>query len=141
MISFNFAIFLARGVIKILLEELFVVTSLILVSGEIFTSTKLVLFSFKKLLISLSSTFLLSDIIATSSFTLAISPSRVKIFAIYPSSGDSYSIVALSVSTSNKTSPLKIGSFSFLTHLTIFPSSIVGDKDGRLTSKNINFYR
>ena len=62
------------------------------------------------------------------------------ILAIYPSSGDSYSIVALSVSTSNKTSPLNIGSFSFFIHLTILPSSIVGDKEGKLTSYNINLY-
>jgi hypothetical protein len=57
-------------------------------------------------------------------------PSFYKIFAMYPSSWLSYPIVALSVYISQITSPTSTLSPSFLSHLAIVPSDIVGLKAG-----------
>ena len=57
-------------------------------------------------------------------------PSSYKIFSNFPSSIDSISIVALSVSTSAIISPGLILSPRFLDHLTKLPSVIVGDSAG-----------
>ena len=57
-------------------------------------------------------------------------PSPTKILANHPSSCASHSIVALSVSTSQYTSPGCTASPSFFFHATIFPCDIVGDNAG-----------
>src|SRR3954468_12602277 len=57
-------------------------------------------------------------------------PSGTTILASTPSSMDSYSIVALSVSISASTSPALTLSPSFLSHLARLPFSIVGDSAG-----------
>src|SRR6516165_4445045 len=57
-------------------------------------------------------------------------PSGTRIFAITPSSIASYSMVALSVSISAKTSPALTLSPSFLSHLARLPFSMVGDSAG-----------
>jgi len=57
-------------------------------------------------------------------------PSGTTIFASTPSSMDSYSIVALSVSISAMTSPTLTASPSFLSHRARLPFSIVGDSAG-----------
>ena len=57
-------------------------------------------------------------------------PSGIIIFSIIPSSGDSSSIVALSVSISAKISPELTCWPSLTSHLTKFPCSIVGERAG-----------
>ncbi len=67
-------------------------------------------------------------------------PSGTKILASVPSSMDSYSIVALSVSISAITSPGLTLSPSFLSHLARLPFSMVGDSAGmRILTGMTNF--
>ena len=53
-------------------------------------------------------------------------PSETRIFASTPSSTHSHSMVALSVSTSQRISPAAMASPSFFFHADMFPSVIVG---------------
>ena len=72
-----------------------------------------------------------TDSNAISVLTLIFSePSLTNIFSIFPSSGDSSSIVALSVSISAKISPESTSSPSLTNHFTKLPVSIVGDNAG-----------
>ena len=66
--------------------------------------------------------------------TLPVSPSLTRIFRSTPSSNASTSRFDLSVSTSAMASPEETVSPSFLSHLTIFPSVIVGESAGSCTS-------
>lgn len=58
---------------------------------------------------------------------------HTNILASVPSSSSSNETTALSVSISQRTSPGSILSPSFLNHWTIFPSVIVGDREGMFT--------
>ncbi len=60
--------------------------------------------------------------------TRAFPPSPTMIFRSVPSCVASYSMEALSVSTSQRTSPAEMTSPSFALHPVIVPSSIVGDR-------------
>jgi hypothetical protein len=76
----------------------------------------------------------LSAIMATRVPTLTpFDPSGRRILAMYPSSTDSKSTVALSVSTSARTSPGLTLSPSFFRHLARLPSFMVGDNAGMVS--------
>ena len=85
---------------------------------------------------SISSPSTLSRAISVLTLIFSV-PSLTSIFSTLPSSGDSSSIVALSVSISAKISPETTLSPSLTNHFTKLPVSIVGDKAGRSIFINI----
>jgi hypothetical protein len=70
-----------------------------------------------------------STAISALTFTPSV-PAGTTIFATFPSSTASTSIVALSVSISAMTSPALTSSPSLTSHLARFPSSMVGERAG-----------
>src|SRR3989304_1482044 len=74
---------------------------------------------------------------ATAWLTMADCPSLTRILRSHPSSNTLCSTVALSVATSKITSPLLTKSPSFLHHLAIIPSSIVGESLGIVKVKGM----
>src|SRR6187431_3284306 len=69
--------------------------------------------------------------------TLAGFPSSTRILRRYPGSKALNSMVALSVATSTRSSPDATLSPTFLCHLAMLPSSIVGESFGIVTVKGI----